>query len=138
MSMKKNLFYGLLWNCLFVHKLSLRTFIVIFPWPKLCTTTILPTTYVTFYQFLSYNYNSWWFCLSRLIVCFWSCLCLSYFHINVKEVSFLHTVWTCLPYQSLLILTLPSVPLSFYHFLNKSRNVRKYNLMPIVRCKNHM
>ena len=50
--MKTFLFQSLLWNCLFVQKLSLRTLIIICPRSKLCfcTASILLTTYLTFYQ----------------------------------------------------------------------------------------
>ena len=46
---------------------------------------------------------------------------LSYFHINDKEVSFLHTVWACLPHSSPVIMTSLSVPLSFYYVWNQSK-----------------
>ena len=50
--MKTFLFQSLLWNCLFVHKLSLCTPIVISPRSKLffCTASLFLTTYLTFYQ----------------------------------------------------------------------------------------
>ena len=124
--MKTFLFYGLLWNCLFVHKLSLfhkQTLFLYYQYIAHHITDMLSNKL----PFLSYNCTSCWLYLSHLGAYFWQCLCVSYFHINDKD-SFLHMVWdlpTSSKSKSVSCDLIVSVPLSFYYFWNQSYPVSK-------------
>ena len=138
MLMKTFPFLSLLWNCLFVLKRSLRTLLVICPRLKLCfcTSSTLLTTYFTLYQI---NCHFWVTIVLPVILCtsFKSLLLkvhLSFIFSHKWQGSiFLHKAWTYLPTLS------KSGNCDLTKFLLPNhKNVRKYFLMPIIRCKNHM